>query len=291
VACQTCHVPEVARGGLTTKMTWDWSSAGKKDAAGKLLVVKDENGDTQYDGQKGDFTWEQNGVPDYAWFNGNVVYTTLDDVIEPGQRVTINKLQGNIEDPKARIFPVKRFTGRQPYDATTKNLAVAHLFGSDSNAYWKTYNWTNALTAGMTYVGRQFSGNVGYVETEMLWIQNHMVAPKAQALTCANCHRPNGRLNFAKLGYDPERVADLTSLFVEPIFKIITSQIQSGVPSMQITFEAEKGGQYKVQRSDNLKQWKDVDGRLLTPEQGATTVNYTSGATSTNRFYRVIRIR
>ncbi|MBV5331322.1 cytochrome C, partial [bacterium] len=86
-------------------------------------------------------------------------------------------LQGNIEDPKARIFPVKRFTGRQPYDATTKNLAVAHLFGSDSNAYWKTYNWTNALTAGMTYVGRQFSGNVGYVETEMLWIQNHMVAP------------------------------------------------------------------------------------------------------------------
>lgn len=107
----------------------------------------------------------------------------------------------------------------------------------------------------MTYVGRQFSGNVGYVETEMLWIQNHMVAPKEQALTCANCHCPNGWLDFAKLGYDPERVAVLTSLFVEPIFKIITSQIQSGVPSMQITFEAEKGGQYKVQHSDNLKQW------------------------------------
>ena len=26
VACQTCHIPQFARGGVATKMNWDWSS-------------------------------------------------------------------------------------------------------------------------------------------------------------------------------------------------------------------------------------------------------------------------
>ena len=29
VACQTCHIPQFARGGVATKMNWDWSTAGK----------------------------------------------------------------------------------------------------------------------------------------------------------------------------------------------------------------------------------------------------------------------
>ncbi|MCK7497408.1 MAG: hypothetical protein MZW92_46415 [Comamonadaceae bacterium] len=29
LACQTCHIPQFARGGMATKMCWDWSTAGK----------------------------------------------------------------------------------------------------------------------------------------------------------------------------------------------------------------------------------------------------------------------
>ena len=33
VACQTCHIPEIARGGVATEIDWDWRTAGKtKDA-------------------------------------------------------------------------------------------------------------------------------------------------------------------------------------------------------------------------------------------------------------------
>jgi putative intracellular protease/amidase len=41
VACQTCHIPEFARGGVATKMLWDWSTAGKRDAEGKPDVLDD----------------------------------------------------------------------------------------------------------------------------------------------------------------------------------------------------------------------------------------------------------
>ncbi|MBI5384575.1 MAG: tetrathionate reductase family octaheme c-type cytochrome [Verrucomicrobia bacterium] len=211
VACQTCHVPEYAR-GRTTMTSWDWSTAGVKGTNGQNIVIKDANGDPIYDTQKGTFTWDKNVRPRYVWFNGQLDYLTVEDVIDPTRRVAINRLHGDITDAKARIMPVKRFTGRQPYDPVNNVLAVPHLFGGDTNAYWKTFNWTNALAAGMAYVGRPFSGQVGWVETEMFWIENHMVAPKEKALACTACHTPqDGRLDFAALGYEAERAARLTN--------------------------------------------------------------------------------
>jgi hypothetical protein len=43
----------------------------------------------------------------------------------------------------------------------------------------------------------------------MYWIQNHMVAPKEQSLQCADCHTYGSRMNFAQLGYAPERAEQL----------------------------------------------------------------------------------
>ncbi len=40
VACQTCHIPSFARGGVATKMSWDWSTAGKLTPEGKPFVTK-----------------------------------------------------------------------------------------------------------------------------------------------------------------------------------------------------------------------------------------------------------
>ena len=46
----------------------------------------------------------------------------------------------------------------------------------------------------MQTAGAPFSGQVGFVETEMAWPITHMVAPKAQALACMDCHQAAGRL-------------------------------------------------------------------------------------------------
>ena len=215
VACQTCHVPTFARGGHATKMSWDWSTAGVKNPDGSNKIVKDADGNPVYDTMKGTFEWSANVVPEYVWFNGQVDYVGLDDILDPAQVVTINSLRGDINDPKARIVPVKRFTGVQPFDAGRGTLAIPHLYPSgptDTDAYWKGYDWDKALKAGMTYAGRDYSGQLGWIKTEMFWIENHMVAPKEQALQCIDCHSPNGRIPFAQLGYDAVRVARLQDL-------------------------------------------------------------------------------
>ena len=213
VACQTCHIPEYARGGKATKMFWDWTTAGEKNGDGSDKVIKDADGNVIYDTKKGTFRWEANVVPEYVWFNGNLSYVTLDDTFAPGEVVPINVLEGDVNDPTAFIFPVKRFTGIQPYDAGAGTLAIPNLFPypkeTDNGAFWKSYDWTASLTTGMEAVGRTFTGPVGNIETEMFWIQNHMVAPKEQALGCADCHTFGSRMNFAALGYDETRAAQL----------------------------------------------------------------------------------
>lgn len=214
VGCQTCHIPQFAR-GRTTKMTWDWSTAGVKGTNGQNQIIRNANGDPVYDTQKGSFTWSSNVVPTYVWFNGTIDYLTADDVIDPSKRVTMNVLHGDIHDPNARILPTKRFTGKQPYDPASKVIVVPNLFpndASDTNAYWRGFNWTNAVASGMAYIDRPFSGDIGWVETEWFWVENHMVAPKEKALSCAQCHTESGgRLDYAALGYSESQTAFLQS--------------------------------------------------------------------------------
>ena len=52
-----------------------------------------------------------------------------------------------------------------------------------------------------------YSGQYGFVKTEMSWPITHMVAPKADALTCAQCHdaKTGGRLKNVKGIYMPGR--------------------------------------------------------------------------------------
>jgi octaheme c-type cytochrome (tetrathionate reductase family) len=205
LACPTCHVPRFARGGLATKTWWDWSKAGER-AGGKPVVRKDAEGNVVYDGLKGEFRWAKDVVPDYVWFNGTIRYSLIDDVIDDsGKPVVINRFEGSAADRDARIWPVKRFEGIQPYDKGRKTLAVTHTFGKDPNAYWGNFDWPKALEAGMKSVGREFSGQVGFVRTEMLWPITHMVAPKQDAVACAECHAREGRLKAVAGIYIPGR--------------------------------------------------------------------------------------
>jgi octaheme c-type cytochrome (tetrathionate reductase family) len=211
VACQTCHIPEYARGGIPTKMTWDWSKAGQLTSEGKPVTVKDETGHVIYDGQKGEFTYAANVVPEYVWFNGQVEYTLAGDKIDPSVVIDINSFLGDKDDPLARIRPVKRFVAVQPYDMVNDILVIPHLFGKDDSAYWGNYDWNKAIEFGMQYAGLPYSGEYGFVETHMYWPITHMVAPASEALTCKECHTTeDGRLDFAGLGYNEADVSRLT---------------------------------------------------------------------------------
>ncbi|MDH5600523.1 MAG: cytochrome C, partial [Gammaproteobacteria bacterium] len=65
------------------------------------------------------------------------------------------------------------------------------------------YNWEKALKAGMAATGVPYSGKMGFVKTEMSWPITHMVAPKEDALSCAQCHKENGRLSKVSGIYQP----------------------------------------------------------------------------------------
>ena len=200
VACQTCHIPEYARGGHATKTYWDWSTAGRLGPDGKPVKEKDDKGNVVYNGMKGTFRWGENLEPEYYWFDGNVRYTLLGEAIDPSQRTELNRIEGGYGDPEARIWPFKVMRGRQPYDKGNDILVVGHLFGKDDAAFWKSFSWDKAVAAGMEeaqQVGQttaDYSGEYGFADTQMYWPITHMVAPADEALGCAECHANQGRL-------------------------------------------------------------------------------------------------
>lgn len=196
VACQTCHIPEFARGGIATKMWWDWSTAGKMDADGKPLFVKDEHGHLSYSAAKGDFKYGENVRPVYKWYNGIVHPVSITDKIDDSKVLELNRVEGSAADPNARIWPFKVMRGKQAYDTENKTLVVNHVFGDDDTALWKHYDYAKSIKAGMDYAGLPYSGKFGFIETQMNWFITHMVAPKEKAVPCQECHTraADGRL-------------------------------------------------------------------------------------------------
>jgi len=199
VACQTCHIPLYAR-SAPTKMWWDWRTAGQDRTPGT-----DQYGMPDFDKKKGDFGWGKDVAPAYAWYDGRSGQYLLGDPVTPGQVNRLNWPQGDREDARAKIYPFKVMRAVQPFDAGRNVLAVPKLFGK--TGYWKTFDWNEAVRQGMASVDQEFSGQVGFVETEAWWKLNHMVAPKEMALRCVDCHGEGGRMDWLALGYggDPMR--------------------------------------------------------------------------------------
>ncbi len=199
IACQTCHIPKMARGGVATITDWDWSTAGKLyNGAGYYEEEYTQgNGEKRhtYWSIKGDFKWGENLIPTYKWFNGEMIYTLADTKIDTSKPVTpINDPQGGWQDPKSRIWPFKEMHTNMPYDAGEKTLVFNHLWGADNTAFWGNFNIKKAIAAGMAIEHRPFSGQIGFLKTVSNWPITHMVAPKEDAVKCAECHSRNSRL-------------------------------------------------------------------------------------------------
>ena len=209
VACETCHIPSIARGGVATKVDWDWRTAGRlKDGEGyREEGYIQGNGEPRhtYKSIKGSFKYAENLKPSYRWFNGNTVYTLVDTKFDPAKPVEINRLEGSANDPESRIWPFKRMHTVQPYDKGNDTLVYMHLWGDDKDAFWGNYNFGRAIKAGMHKADLPYSGEYGFVETYSYWPINHMVAPKEKALACQECHARNGRLQELDGFYMPGR--------------------------------------------------------------------------------------
>jgi octaheme c-type cytochrome (tetrathionate reductase family) len=194
VACQTCHIPYFAK-ELPTKMSWDWSTAGKDITP----EPTDKLGKHTYDKKKGDFTWGKMVTPTYAWYNGEAGAYLTGDKMDPSQVTKLTWPKGDIKDRKAKIYPFKTHTGKQIYDSKQNIFITPKVFGADG--YWKAFDWAKAAQLGMAGSGLPYSGEYGFAPTIMYWRLNHMIAPKTQALSCLDCHGDQGRMDWKALGY------------------------------------------------------------------------------------------
>ncbi|WP_445158362.1 tetrathionate reductase family octaheme c-type cytochrome [Halomonas sp. E14] len=195
LACQTCHIPAFARGGVPTRMSWDWSTAGQLDAEGKPFTGLNELGHVIYDSRKGDFLPDENVTPRYLWWNGTTTFVTGETVIDPSERVLLNPYHGTPGGDDSRIWPVKLALGKQPFDTVHNTLLKPQVAipGNDTS-FWFNFDWDKALATGTELAGQPYSGEYDFVETAMLWPITHMVAPSEAALDCASCHTDGGRL-------------------------------------------------------------------------------------------------
>ncbi len=188
VACQACHIPEMAP-RWPTKMAWDWSAAGQD-------LPEDPH---HYLKKKGSFEYGRGVAPEYAWFNGQTDRYLLGEPVNPEGVTHLTPPRGDLEDPAARIWPFKVHRARQPFDKEHGHLLVPRTWGE--GGYWTEFDWEQANRIGAEIVGLPFSGNHGFTETTMHWPLSHMVQPKEAALQCADCHGEKGRLDWAALGY------------------------------------------------------------------------------------------
>ncbi len=179
IACQTCHIPAIARDPkFPTMVRRDWTRPVLNEKTGLY-------GPTNQ--------MASNVSPVYRWWNGRM-------------RVPPEPV-GSIDDPAAKIFPWKRATYSVIADAASSKAifikAGVYAIKGDALA---------AAKKGAEDAKQQFSGSIKGEEETNFYSINHQVAPRAQALGCAACHRAGGVLDFKALGYSEERAKALSAL-------------------------------------------------------------------------------
>jgi octaheme c-type cytochrome (tetrathionate reductase family) len=237
VSCQACHIPIYAKVN-STKMYWDWSTAGKLDENGEPFHVNDAFGNHTYLSIKGNFVWEREVVPEYVWFNGTADHYLLGDQVDTFP-IQMNSMKGKYNCANSKIVPVKVHRGKTPYDPGTNMLLQLKTYGTEKGqgAFWQDFEWIPAAERGMAYVGLPFSGEVDFAETEMYMPINHMVSPLEQTVACIECHSRDGRLNDLNDFYMPGRdrlpwldklgflilILSIVSVFIHGVIRVIMS--------------------------------------------------------------------
>jgi hypothetical protein len=177
IACQTCHIPAIARDPKMPTITErDWTkpvlnaSTGLYGPTNKLAT---------------------NVPPEYRWWN-----RTMTNPPEP---------VGAISDPQAKLYPWKRTAYTVIADAATDKAVYIK-----AGVYAVTGDVGAAAKKGAEDAKQQYSGQWKGARETMAFSVNHQVAPKAEALKCGACHSPTGVMDFKTLGYSAEQIKELT---------------------------------------------------------------------------------
>ena len=184
VACQTCHIPSIARDpDYPTQMTRDYTQSVYNEAKGLYGPTVGKENDV---------------VPTYFWWDGHRVETPPKPV-------------GSIDDPGAKITPWKPLEATVPFDAETHTPIYIK-----QGVYKVKGDLDAAVNAGIEAAGMEYSGSWEAVTELMYFDVQHQVAPALQALQCGHCHSEVGRLDFVALGYDQATATRLSSMSAPP---------------------------------------------------------------------------
>jgi len=177
LACQTCHIPAIARDPkMPTVAERDWTKPVLDEKTGLY-------GPTN--------KMATNMKPEYRWWS-----RIMDVPPEP---------VGSIDDRNSKIYPWKRTNYIVVADKATGKAVYIK-----AGVYAVTGDVGAAAKKGADDAKQAYSGQwKGEVES-MAFSLNHQVAPKPEALRCNACHSPNGVIDFKALGYSDEQVRNLT---------------------------------------------------------------------------------
>lgn len=220
--CRTCHV--LSTGGLLER---DWTAPAVYDPITELYHPLDEVAPTN------------SVAPDYHWYNG--------EILREG-----DSLPGAYGDLNSKIQPFKDFAATVPVDAATETPLPLKL-----DVYYTSGDLEAAITAGAAAAGINYSG-AWQPQTMVVPLQvSHGVVGKERALDCADCHIPEGRVDFALLGYDSKRVEQLQSISIRsgetlPELRVDIPNPEAGsAPSPELATNAPA----EVIFIDQLSQW------------------------------------
>jgi hypothetical protein len=182
VDCTVCHIPTFAR-DEPTDLRRDWSNVHFSEEKGKFAP---------------DITAEANVVPTLAWYNGTSHMQLPQTAVQKNAAGYVKMAipQGSIDDPDAKISAFKVHLARLPV-LDEKNwllpITVDELYvhGDVDRAVREA---TEALY-GIHDAQFSWTDTIRYMKI------NHGVQPAEYALGCLDCHGPDGRLDWAALGY------------------------------------------------------------------------------------------
>lgn len=151
--------------------------------------------------------------PEYKWWNE----TVFDDVAPRGSR------------GDGKIYPFKHTRAWIPYDIATGNsipIKLGVVFGAPEST--STDGMQTKITAAIRQGAKETAATYGFAldtlgnyAAEFGWRWEDMYGhpghgvKSAEALKCGDCHSPSGVVDFSSLGYTPEEVTHLQTLYTD----------------------------------------------------------------------------
>jgi hypothetical protein len=177
IACQTCHIPAIARDPkMPTMVERDWTKPVLNEKTGLY-------GPTN--------KFASNVKPEYRWWDR--VMTVRQGPI------------GSINDQKAKIYPWKRTAYTNIADAINDKPIYIK-----AGIYAVTGDPAAAAKKGAEDANQHYSGQWKGSKETLFFSLNHQIASKEEALKCNSCHNVESILDFKALGYAEEMIKNLT---------------------------------------------------------------------------------